>query len=134
MDFVKQYVILHKKAKTDLKAAKILLDGFNKGDDELDLEVVMFHLQQCAEKLLKSILAFNKQHFTKTHSIETLVESLRSCDYSIKINIEALIPLSDYAVEGRYAIFHDDLEDMDAYMTILEEFVYFVDYEISRGN
>lgn len=80
MEFVKQYVILHKKAKTDLRVAKILLEGFEKGDNELDVEVIMFHLQQCAEKLLKSILAFNEQHFTKIHSIETLVESLRNCE------------------------------------------------------
>ena len=33
-----------KKAKTDLKAAKILLKSFEDGDEELDLETVMFHL------------------------------------------------------------------------------------------
>ena len=57
MEFLKQYEVLFKKAKTDLKAAKILLEKFEEGDEELDLETVMFHLQQCAEKLLKSLLS-----------------------------------------------------------------------------
>ena len=57
MEFLKQYEVLYKKAKTDLKVAKNILEDFENGDDELDLEVVMFHLQQSTEKLLKSLLA-----------------------------------------------------------------------------
>ena len=76
MEFLKQYEVLYKKAKADLKAAKILLENFEDGVEELDLETIMFHLQQCAEKLLKSLLAYNKIHFTKTHDIEKLLEEL----------------------------------------------------------
>ena len=130
MEFVKQYVVLYKKAKTDLHVAKILLDDFEKGDNELDLEVIMFHLQQCAEKLLKALLAFHGHHFTKTHSIETLVDALTSSHSVILKGIEELIPLSDYAVEGRYAMIHDDLDDVGKYLKILDELSHCVHIEI----
>lgn len=130
MEFVKQYIVLYKKAKTDLRVAKILWDDFEKGDNELDLEVIMFHLQQCAEKLLKSLLAFHGQHFTKTHSIEILANALASSHSARMKEIEELIPLSDYAVEGRYAMIHDDLEDVGKYLKILDELSHYVFREI----
>ena len=92
-------------------------------DDELDLEVVMFHLQQSAEKLLKSVLAFNKQHLLKTHDIKNLIFACNESQIDLIDNIISLIPLTDYAVEGRYAIIHDDLDDTDKYIVILDELV-----------
>jgi HEPN domain-containing protein len=62
MEQMRQYGILYKKAKTDLKVSKNLLEDFNNGDDELDMETIMFHLQQSAEKLLKSLLAYNNKN------------------------------------------------------------------------
>jgi hypothetical protein len=46
---MRQYEVLLKKARADLKAGKNLLEDFNNGDDELDLETVMFHFQQSAD-------------------------------------------------------------------------------------
>ncbi len=132
MEFMRQYEILHKKARTDLKVAKNLLEDFNNGDDELDLEVIIFHLQQCAEKVLKSILAYNKIHFTKTHNIKVLIDASKDNSIDLIKNIEDLAPLSEYAVEGRYAIIHDDLEDTDKYIEILDKLLEFVKSEISK--
>ena len=132
MEFLKQYEILFKKAKTDLKVAKILLKNFKDGDEELDLETIMFHLQQCAEKLLKSLLSYNDKHFTKTHDIERLLEELRQNNIDVLDESENLIELSEYAVEGRYAIMHDDLEDVDRYVETLENLLDFVKMEIQR--
>ena len=126
MEFLKQYEVLFKKAKTDLKVAKNILEDFENGDDELDLEVVMFHLQQSSEKLLKSILAFNKQHFLKTHDIKNLIIACNEKKINLIDDIGSLIPLTDYAVEGRYAIIHDDLDDVGKYIKILDEFIVFV--------
>jgi len=109
MEFLKQYEVLFKKAKTDLKAAKILLKSFEDGDEELDLETVMFHLQQCAEKLLKALLSYNGVHFSKTHDIEKLLNEIRKNKIEILNEIEELIDLSEYSVEGRYAVIYDDL-------------------------
>lgn len=41
-----------------------------------------------------------------------------------------LIDLSEYAVEGRYAVIYDDLEDANKYIKILEKLVEFVKAEI----
>ena len=38
-------------------------------------------------------------------------------------DIEILIELSDYAVEGRYSIIHDDINESNKYIKILENIV-----------
>ncbi len=132
MGFLKQYEILYKKARTDLKVAKNILEDFENGDDELDLEVIMFHLQQSTEKLIKSLLAYNRLHFTKTHSIAYLLDAITKNGIEIIEDAQKLIPLTEFAVEGRYAILHDDLDDVDKYIVIVSELLEFVDMKI-RG-
>ena len=132
MEFLKQYEILYKKANSNLKAAKNLLQDFENGDEELDLEIVMFHLQQSSEKLLKSLLSFNKKHFTKTHDLESLYNAIKENNIQIINDIELLLSLSEYAVEGRYAIIHADIQDMDKYIDIIEKFTIFVKNEIQK--
>ncbi|MDQ7060704.1 MAG: HEPN domain-containing protein [Sulfurimonas sp.] len=88
MEFLKQYEILLKKAKTDLKVAKNTLRDFENGDEDLDLEVIMFHLQQCAEKLLKTLLVYNKYHVVKTHDIEELILTMNDQQIVVIENIE----------------------------------------------
>ena len=63
-EFIKHYEVLLNKAKVDLKAALNLLDDINSGDEELDYEVVLFHLHQCAEKFMKSLFAFHELELT----------------------------------------------------------------------
>ena len=132
MEFLKQYEILYKKARTDLKVAKNILEDFENGDDELDLEVIMFHLQQSAEKLIKALLSYNRLHFTKTHSIAYLLDAINENGIEIIENVEELIPLTEFAVEGRYAILHDDLDNVDKYIMIVTKLLEFVDTKI-RG-
>ena len=43
-EFLKHYEVLLTKAKVDLKAAKNLYADFKNGEEDLDLEVVLFHL------------------------------------------------------------------------------------------
>ncbi len=131
MGFLRQYEILYKKARTDLKVAKNILEDFENGDDELDLEVIMFHLQQSTEKLIKSLLAYNRLHFTKTHSIAYLLDAVFENNIEIIEDAQKLIPLTEFAVEGRYAILHDDLDDVDKYIVIVSKLLEFVDMTIS---
>ena len=126
MEFLRQYEVLFKKGRSDLKAAKTILKAFENGDEELDLEIIMFHLQQCGEKLLKSLLAYNGFHFTKTHNIGHLIDAIHNNQISIIPDIDKLIPLTEFAVEGRYAIIHDDLEGADKFIVILDELLAFV--------
>ena len=132
MEFIKQYKVLYKKARTDLKVAKNILEDFENGDEELDLEVIMFHLQQSAEKLIKSLLSYNNIHVTKTHSISYLLDIVLENHIEIIEDIEKLIPLTDFAVEGRYAIYHDDLDNVDEYILIVDKLLEFVNYKISK--
>lgn len=132
MEYLRQYEILFKKAKVDLHTAKLLLKSFNSGDTELELDVIMFHLQQCAEKLLKTLLIYNNYHITKTHDIKKLINLIHESNINIAGNIENLIPLTEFAVEGRYSILHDDLEDTDNYINALNKFLPFVEKAIQK--
>jgi len=118
--FLKTYQILYKKAIVDLNSAKIILRSFNDGDIELDLEVVFFHLQQSSEKLIKTILDFNKIKYKNTHDLKNLTNLLKKHDIHLE-NIDKLLPLSIYAVEGRYDLIQDDIQDIDTYIDILEK-------------
>ncbi|WP_458700345.1 HEPN domain-containing protein [Sulfurospirillum sp. 1307] len=134
MEFLKQYQILFKKARTDLKVAKNILEDFENGDEELDLEVVLFHLQQSCEKLLKTLLSYNKIHFTKTHSLEILVDKIKEKNIKLIPDIDTLLSLEEYAIEGRYAILHDDIENVDKYIKILDNLLKFVEDTIEKTS
>jgi len=129
---LKQYEILFKKAKVDLNIAKLAMVAFKKGDIELDLEVIMFHLQQSVEKFIKTLLDYNTIKFPHTHDIEELILLANKKNIKIIDNIESCIHLSDYAVEGRYAIIHDDINDAEQYIELLEELLKFVKVKINR--
>ncbi len=118
-EFMKHYKVLLNKAKVDLKAALNLHDDISRGDEELDYEVVLFHLHQCAEKYMKSILAFHEIDYPKIHDLEKLANLLSENKISTGLDIYLLIELSDYAVEGRYAFFNEEIEDIDKHINML---------------
>ena len=124
--FLNQYEILFRKANSDFKAAKILFENFSDNDEEPDADVIYFHLQQCAEKLLKSLLDYNNIKFPKIHDLRELISLFNDNKISCIDDIEILIKLNYYAVEGRYVIINDDLIDIDIYFQILEKLIHFV--------
>ena len=129
--FLKQYEILFKKAVVDLNSAKVIWISFEQGNIELDIEVIFFHLQQCSEKFIKSLLDFYQIKFPRTHDLQSLINLLET--HNIELNgVEKLLPLSVYAVEGRYAILHDDLDDVDRYIEIVDELLEIVRIQIMR--
>jgi HEPN domain-containing protein len=121
--FLKQHEILFIKAKEDFVAANYLLDGFNNHGLELNLEIIFFHFQQCAEKLLKSVLDIHKIKFPHTHDLDTLMSILEENEIFLFEELEELLPLSDFAVESRYSILHDDLCDSDKYIILLDRLI-----------
>ena len=73
-DFLNQYKILYSKANSDLKIVDIVLESNEK---DIDFGILLFHLQQAAEKYLKAILSYNGIHFEKVHDISFLIEICR---------------------------------------------------------
>ena len=128
--FLRQYEILFTKAKEDLTVAKYLLDGFHNHNLELNLEIIFFHLQQCAEKLIKAFLDFNKIKFPHTHDLKELISLMEDHQINFINDVKPFILLTQYAVEGRYAVIHDDLEDADEYIEILEKLLLFVESKL----
>jgi HEPN domain-containing protein len=123
VSFLNQYEILFNKAKADLSAANVLYARYNEGNSELDLEVICFHLQQCAEKLLKAVLSKKQIYYPNIHDLETLLTIIKDNSLDLNTDRDLLIELNDYAVEGRYSIMHDDLKNVQNIFIILTDMV-----------
>lgn len=114
------------KAIVDLNSARCLLQAYNEDKIEIDIEKIYFELQQSAEKALKAMLTKNAIVFPKTHDIEQLLNICTENNVRILDNaqlLEELIELSDYAVEGRYSILRDDVNNSEKYCQIIEQIV-----------
>jgi HEPN domain-containing protein len=121
--YLNQYEILYNKAKADLFAANVLYVRLLEGNSELDLEVICFHLQQSAEKIMKAILSKNQIYYPKIHDLETLVNLLTENNIDLHTNHELLLELNDYAVEGRYAMMHEELDSIKEIFTLVTDMV-----------
>jgi len=64
--------------------------------------------------------------------LEVLINIIQEENIELIPNIECLISLEEYAVEGRYAILQDDIEDTNKYIQILEKLLKFVNNTISK--
>lgn len=130
--FLNQYEILYNKAKADLFAANVLYVRLLKGNSELDLEIICFHLQQCAEKLMKAVLSKNQIYFPKIHDLETLLNLLTENNIDLHTNQELLVELNDYAIEGRYAVMHEELDNIKEIFTLVTDMVSETDKIINK--
>lgn len=111
------------KALVDLNSARYLLQGFEQNVLEIDIEKIYFELQQCTEKILKSRLSTKGVVVQKTHDIEQLINLCNDHDIKLHDDIVLLVELSDYAVDGRYSIIHDDINESEKYIQILEQLI-----------
>lgn len=131
MKFLKQYLLLLKKAKTDIEAAKILYKSEN---ENIDSEIVLFHLQQSTEKIIKSLLIYNKIEVPRTHDIEKLLKTVTENSISIDSDIEELKYLSDFAVGGRYDFIREVVNNVDEKILLVENLFTFVKKQITRNE
>lgn len=91
------------KAVQDEVAADRLID-----DAEVADEVIGFHLQQAAEKLLKAVLAEHGIDIRKTHNLVYLMHRLADCHLSFPTELRPLQSLNPFAVEYRYDLLDDE--------------------------
>lgn len=78
------------------------------GDASIADEVIGFHLQQSAEKLLKAVLAEHGVDVRKTHNLVYLTDRLHDCDLSLPADLHPLHQLNPFAVEYRYDLLDDE--------------------------
>lgn len=87
-----------RRAENDLKIGKDEI-----ATDRPVLDMVCFHMQQCAEKYLKAFLIFHGKEIRKTHDIGEIINQCKKIDpdFSFLLDINA-DTLTKYAVEIRY--------------------------------
>lgn len=123
--FMEQHLIFIFKAKQDLVLVREVLDS-----NTIAPEILLFHLQQAVEKLIKSLLTFHSVQFPKTHDLEDLIELAEDNHIELPPFIENLAELTPYAIETRYAIIHDELHNIGEMLTKTERLLEFVEKKV----
>ena len=113
------------KAIVDFNSGKCLLKSFENDELEIDIEKIYFDFQQSTEKLLKALLTHNTIDIEKTHDINKLIKLCGINNINLIEDIDILIDLTEYAIEGRYGIICDDLNDTQSYISSLDIFIEF---------
>ncbi|MBV6341074.1 HEPN domain-containing protein [Candidatus Magnetobacterium casense] len=120
--FIKQFEIFLIKAKQDLMLVEQVINNISVAD-----EIKYFHLQQCVEKAIKSLLSSRGVSFPKTHDLEDLVELAEDNDIKLPEYIKILTTLNAYAVESRYAIILEHLYNVGTYLFHANIFIEFIE-------
>ena len=109
---MEQHELWFKRALSDLKAAKVLrIDG-------VFIEDACFHIQQCVEKSIKSLLLYFGEEPRRTHNISSLLVDLgQHIEVPEKFR-DTLPSLTDY-VTMRYPGIYEDVDD-EEYKTLIE--------------
>ena len=81
-------------------------------NDYFSDEIFGFHAQQSAEKILKARIASLGGHYSKTHDLMALLNSLSDLGVDIG-DLTDLVDLNSFAVQYRYESFDTDDEELD---------------------
>lgn len=119
-----QYEIYYNKATADLV---LVQQVFVLNNPLIDKCIILFHLQQAAEKYLKSFLSFKNIHFGKLHDIKRILDLYTEHGIETPPHAEAFIELTPYAVEGRYDFIIDENTDIPRFIILLEQLKDYLD-------
>ncbi len=122
MEAKEEYLALFELGCADLKLVEK-----NLGDRDIREQMLLFHLQQAVQKILKSLLSFQHIKFPKIHDIEALVELCEEGGIILPEYIEEFINLTPYAVEFRYGLMLEETLDIYYYYEKVLEFKRFVE-------
>lgn len=116
-------------AAQDLASAEFLLTMKPK-----PIEIICYHCQQCAEKNLKSILAYHGDSITKTHDLVALNKACMDHAPSFSTIGDDCLELTDYGVQARYP-FQLELTEADVALAIqaARRIAEFVSTKLSQG-
>ncbi len=101
----KQIELLFLKAAQDEYILDKTLD-----DPEAPLEIIGFHAQQAAEKLLKAILVAGWTTYPQSHRIAELIDLIKAQGVKLPEKFEELRYLTPFAVEFRYDVLPEEPE------------------------
>lgn len=90
--------ILLRKADQDIFVLERLI-----GDPAAPDEILGFHVQQAAEKVLKAVLTNRAIRYGRTHDLTELIKLIRQNQISFPDELEAVRRLNPYGVRLRYA-------------------------------
>jgi HEPN domain-containing protein len=130
-EFPCQYEIFLKKANADYDLVHCAL---SMEELKIDPDIIFFHLQQAVEKYLKTLLSFNGVHFEKIHDIDKIISFCRSNSIDLPDYVDVFIELNPYAIEGRYAVIADDMDEAEGYTKLLSQLREFVSHAVSFGH
>lgn len=117
---------LLRKARGDATAARELA-----GNSDIPDEIIGFHVQQAAEKWLKSIIAGRGESFEYTHDLRRLLSLVAGGLDSLPFSVDAVIELTQYSVPLRYEDLLDpEPLDRDATIALLDEVERWVEAQI----
>lgn len=71
-------------------------------DTEVSDDIFGFHVQQAAEKFIKSVLAVEEMRPTRTHELAALLEDAEALGYDIPAEILEVRSFTAFAVRNRY--------------------------------
>lgn len=95
------------KAETDFKGALVLM----KASDTEFFDLVCYHCQQSAEKILKAFLTSLKSSFPKTHDLYELLNLALSHQQDLEFIAEEFYFLNRFSVTVRYPGDHATKEE-----------------------
>jgi HEPN domain-containing protein len=101
-------VLLMRKAAEDEALLDAVLTCVRISD-----EIIGFHLQQAAEKLLKAILANKDVDYRRTHNLIDLMVSIEDEGIEIPSSLKAIKEFIPFAVEYRYEQWMNSDEEFD---------------------
>jgi|GEM_PF-300936 len=83
-------------------------------DPEVAVDILGFHAQQAAEKMLKSTLASQNIDFPFSHRLTDLFDLLKEKGLAVPEDFEELRFLTPFAVAFRYELYEEEEEPFDS--------------------
>jgi len=109
----KEYEILMEKGTSDILFVKKL-----KNEKKIEKDILLFHLQQAAEKFIKSLISYYGFKFPYIHDIKTLIDLCNKKNIGLPDNISKIIYLSPFAIEYRYIFSAKDMNVSEFYKLV----------------
>ena len=125
---------LFDKALSNFNTARILRDHM--GNDEEQLNMIAYHLQQALELSMKYTLEMNGLEYPKTHDLETLIRLAEQVDVDLRLTeyIEDHCEMfSQWEAKSRYILgYLVEVKKIDRALRELDR--YFLDYKAAEDR